>query len=82
MIEAQHARDIAQAALREVEADLGTPPALWDGQFDWNSVEYLETGDFRRRAGGRSRRERHVATVRPVTHGAKARQHLPGLRLP
>jgi hypothetical protein len=60
MIDAGQARTVAETALEGLERDLGTPLAVWDGQFGvqpvtdhgdvwvvmWNSVEYLSTGDF------------------------------------
>lgn len=60
MIDAAQARTVAEGVLRDLERDLGTPLAVWDGQFGvqavtdhddvwvvmWNSVEYLATGDF------------------------------------
>lgn len=60
MMDAQQARAAATSVLEELERDIGVPLAIWDDnpQVDpvadhgdvwvvsWNSVEYLESGDF------------------------------------
>lgn len=60
MITAHEARERAEQLLVEIEARVGLPLALWDGQFGrecvedhgevwtvaWNSVAYLESGSI------------------------------------